>query len=123
MEYSFEIVGVSSVIAFLDGHFAQQFARLDSQDRPNGQLGAAYLGTSECTLDALIASVETMPLRQGWHLDRIVDSVIAFWLNNAEPVHRWRRRLEDAGTQSLLIARVADLEALRVEFEGLLGRD
>ncbi len=112
MEYSFEIVGVSPILAFLNYHFDQQVAR-----RPK----AAYLGAYHCTLDALIASVETLPLRQGWQLDRVVDTVVAFWLNNADQVQHWRRRLEDAGGQSLLIARVADLETLRLEFEDLLG--
>jgi hypothetical protein len=99
-------------LAFLNYHLEQQTVY-----RPK----AAYLAAYQCTLDALIESVETLPLRQGWQLDRVVDTVVAFWLNNADQVQHWRRRLADAGTQSLLIARVADLEALRLEFEDLLS--
>lgn len=110
MEYSFEIVGVSPVLSFFNHQLAAQ-----SQ-------GAEYLGAYHCTLDAFIDSIESVPQRRGWHLDRVVDSVIRFWLHNAEQVTHWKRRLEDAGSENLLVARVADLESLKVEFESLLHR-
>lgn len=111
MDYSFDIIGVSPVLAFFN--YQQEVQQMD---RP----GSEYLAAYRCTLDAFIESVEQLPQQRRWHLDRVVDCVIRFWLNNAEQVRHWKRRLEDAGAENLLIARVADLDALRAEFELLL---
>jgi hypothetical protein len=113
MDYSFEIVGVSPILSF----FTHQ---QEIQRQP--ERGAAYLGAYHCTLDAFIASVESIP-RRSWNMDRVVDSIINFWLNNAEQVHHWKRRLQDSGGQNLLVARVADLDSLKTEFEFLLGHE
>lgn len=109
MEYSFELIGVSSVLSF----FNQQQAMRQ-------RTGAEYLGAYACTLDAFIASVEDMPVQRQWNLDRVVDSVINFWLNNAEQISHWKERLNDAGAENLLVARVSDLDSLKAEFESLL---
>jgi hypothetical protein len=114
MEYTFEIVGVSSALSFFNH---QQ--EIQQKPRP----GAEYLGAYRCTLDAFIESIETVPLRREWRIDRVVDSVIGFWLNNAEQIYHWKKRLEEAGTENLLVARVADLDSLRMEFESLLGHN
>jgi hypothetical protein len=110
MEYSFEIVGVSPILTFFNH---QQ----ETQRQPHA--GAEYLGAYQCTLDAFLKSVESVPLRRDWQLDRVVDTVINFWLSHAEQVRHWKRRLEDAGAQNILVARVADLHSLRMEFESL----
>jgi hypothetical protein len=110
MKYSFDIVGVSPVLDFFNHQAVRQRC----------QTGAEYLGSHQCTLDAFITSVETMPLHRDWNLDRIVDSVITFWLNNAESIGHWKRRLSDAGSENLLVARVGDVESLKAEFESLL---
>lgn len=114
MEYSFEIVGIAPVLAFFNHQQVIQ---------QHHYLGAEYLGAYRCTLDAFIASIESMPMRHQWNLDRVVDTMIKFWLDNAEQVDHWKHRLKDAGPQNLLVARVADLDTLRVEFELLLGFD
>lgn len=112
MKYTFDLVGVSPVLSFFS--YEQEL-----QQQPLA--GAQYLGAYQCTLDAFIQSVETVPTRRGWHLDEVVDTVINFWLNNAEQVNHWKRRLEDAGSENLLVARLADLNALRIEFEFLFS--
>lgn len=114
MEYTFEIVGVSPVLSFFNHQLQTQADKLKQKKR------AAYFGAYHCTLDAFLESVESLPLRQNWNLDRVVDTVIDFWLNNAEQVNIWKRRLADAGSENLLVGRVADLEILRSEFEKLL---
>jgi plasmid maintenance system antidote protein VapI len=111
MEYSFELVGVSPVLSFFKHQQAVQRRQ---------HTGAEYLAAYRCTLDALIESVEEMPPRNNWNLDRVVDTVINFWLNNNEKVSHWKKRLEDAGSDNLLVARVADLDSLKIEFETLL---
>ena len=111
MKYSFDIIGVAPVISFFDQQYHRQSV----------SAGAEYLAAYQCTLDAFLASVEELPQRRNWNLDGLVDSVIQFWLHNEEAIDHWQQRLMDAGRENLLVARVADFEALRVEFEGLLG--
>ena len=87
------------------------------------QLGVEYLGTHKCTLDALLRSVETVPSMRGWDLDQVLDSVINFWMNNADRIRYWKARLNDAGSENLLVSRVADIHSLQAEFESLFGKD
>ncbi len=113
MQYTFEILGVSPVLHFF--HHQQ-----DILERSPHQ-GVEYVGTHKCTLDALLNCVETVPEKRGWNLDEVVDSVVSFWLNNSERVEHWRSRLNDAGHENLLVARVADLESLQTTFESIFG--
>ncbi|HEY9619842.1 MAG TPA: hypothetical protein V6C78_05710 [Crinalium sp.] len=114
MEYTFELVGVSPVLSFFS---YQQEIQTQKRDKR-----AQYLGSHQCTLDAFISAVEVAPLKRlEWNLDQVVDTVINFWLHNADQVRHWKRRLEDAGAENLLVARVADLNSLKTEFESLLG--
>lgn len=113
MRYAFNIVGISPVISFFN---YQQ----ENYQKASPQVGPEYIGTYRCTLDALLESIQPVPPRRGWNKDEIVDTVIHFWLNHAEQVRHWKRRLEDAGRENLLVARVGDIESLRVEFEFLL---
>ncbi|MBD1911038.1 MULTISPECIES: hypothetical protein [unclassified Leptolyngbya] len=113
MEYTFDFVGITPVLSFFNHQL--------NTSTPKKRQGAAYLASDRCTLDAFLESIETVPQERGWNLDRVVDSVIAFWLRNGEQVQHWKRRLEDAGSENLLVARVADFSALKAEFESLLG--
>lgn len=113
MKYTFEILGISPVLYF----FNQQQEII--QKTP--QLNVEYLGTNKCTLDALIECVEILP-NQDWDLERVADTVIEFWVNNSDSICYWKARLKDAGSENLLVARVADIKSLRAEFELLLGK-
>jgi plasmid maintenance system antidote protein VapI len=113
MDYTFELVGVSPILSFFN-------YQLDNQQKKQDK-GAAYLGAYRCTLDAFIETVETVPKDRGWNLDRAVDTVINFWLNHPEQINLWKKRLEDAGRENLIVARLADLSSLRSEFEALFG--
>ncbi|MBW4519994.1 MAG: hypothetical protein KME16_09895 [Scytolyngbya sp. HA4215-MV1] len=113
MHYIFEILGVSPILHF----FHHQQETLQKKAESNIQ----YLGTYQCTLDALIESVEALPAKQDWQLDHAIDTVIAFWLNNSDRVQHWKYRLADAGRESVLVSRLADLHSLQVEFEGLFN--
>lgn len=114
MPYTFEILGVSPIVYL----FNQQQEIAQKKPRPRVE----YLGTHKCTLDAVIQSVETVPLNRGWDLERVVDTVVDFWMSNADSIKYWQARLQDAGSESILMARVADLKSLRAEFESLLGK-
>lgn len=115
MDFTFGFIGVSPVLSF----FNHQYRSMQTPSRQ----GAEYLAAHQCTLDAFIESVEQVPSHRGWNLDHVVDSVINFWLNNADQVRHWKKRLDDAGSENLLVARVADVHSLRAEFESLLGPD
>ncbi len=115
MKYTFDIVGVSPVLYFF--HHQQQ-----KWQEPQHQ-GVEYLGTHTCTLDEFLASVEPVTVNWEWNLDQVVDTVVQFWLNNSETINYWKARLNDAGRDNLLVARVADMKALQGEFEALLGKN
>ena len=114
MEYTFEILGISPVLDFFN--YQHKF------NQKTLVTGIEYLGTYQCTLDAFLESVENVPPKQGWNMDRVVDTVISFWMNNSDSIRYWKDRLKDAGSENLLIGRVADVHSLRSELESLLGK-
>lgn len=109
MQYIFDLVGISPVISFFN--YQTDVSQADQ--------GAEYFGAYRCTLDAMLESVEPLPPKRGWDLDQVVDTVIHFWLHHAEEVQHWKSRLDDAGTENLLVARISDISSLKQEFEGL----
>ncbi|TAE53501.1 MAG: hypothetical protein EAZ76_16495 [Nostocales cyanobacterium] len=115
MNYTFDIVGVSPILHFF--HHQQE-----NLQKPQIQR-VEYLGTQICTLDAFLESVESVPENGNWHLDKVVDTVIEFWLHNAETIQYWKTRLRDAGKDNLLVGRLADIKSLQAEFESLLGKN
>jgi hypothetical protein len=110
--YTFDIVGVASILSF----FNQQQA----QERKPEKTGVAYISSYECNLDALIKSVEGGTFAPDWVKDDLVQSVLNFWLENSDSVKYWKRRLQDAGEGTVVVARVADDRALRQELELML---
>lgn len=115
MRYTFEFIGVTPTISFFNHQYNERYKK-------PSMAGAAYLASDRCTLDAFLSSVEDVPPKRGWDLDSVVDSVVTFWLNNGEKVRHWKTRLDAAGQENLLVARVADVKALKAEFESLLGQ-
>lgn len=113
MEYTFDLLGVSPILHFFNHQQQKQQQQLGT--------GAEYVASNRCTLDAFLESVEQVPQKRGWDLDRVVDTVIRYWMKNAETIGHWKRRLDDAGDENLLVARVADVKSLKAEFESLLG--
>ncbi|RCJ15886.1 hypothetical protein A6S26_06195 [Nostoc sp. ATCC 43529] len=114
MRYSFDIVGVSPLLQFFN-HQQQIW------QQPSRQ-GVEYLGMHTCTLDTFLKSVESVPPQRGWNMDRVVDTVIQFWVNNSDSIRYWKGCLTNAGKDNLLITRLADITALQAEFESLLDK-
>ncbi|GAX36342.1 hypothetical protein [Nodularia sp. NIES-3585] len=114
MKYTFDIVGISPTWQF----FSQQQQTIK---RPN-RGGVEYLSSHRCTLDALLETVEPLPVKFGWNTEQVRDTVVQFWLNNAESIRYWKVRLIDAGNENILVARLADITSLQAEFESLLGK-
>jgi len=112
MGFTFELLGVTPVLEF--------FHHQQAQSRRQSPTGVEYLGSYKCTLDAFIESVETVSPKHGWELDQAVDAVVGFWLSNVESIRYWKKRLDDAGKENLIVARFADLRSIRAEFEQML---
>ncbi len=115
MKYAFDIIGVSPVLHF----FNQQVQ--SSKNQPNQ--GVEYLGTHACTLDAFIETAESITPKMSWNNDEVVETVISFWMNNSDSIRYWKSRLQDAGKDNVIVARLADIKALQSEFELLLNQD
>jgi plasmid maintenance system antidote protein VapI len=115
MKYTFELLGISPVLDF--------FNHQEKFHQKNQSVGIEYLGSYQCSLDAFIESVENVSPKRGWEMDRVVDTVIQFWMNQSECIRYWKERLKDAGKENLLVARVADIQSLQAEFESLLGKN
>ncbi|PLZ95155.1 hypothetical protein CEN45_09485 [Fischerella thermalis CCMEE 5198] len=113
MKYTFDIVGVSQVLQFFN-HQQQNLHKPQHQ-------GVEYIATHTCTLDALLESVEPVPQKWNWDKDEVVSTVINFWMQNSDSIRYWKARLIDAGRDNLLVARIADIKALKKELEYLLG--
>ena len=113
MKYTFNIIGVSPIWQFFN-HQQQTITQPSQQ-------GIEYLSTHRCTLDALLERVEPLPVKWGWNNEQVRDTVVQFWLNNAESIRYWKVRLIDAGNESILVSRLADITSLQAEFESLLG--
>ena len=111
MRYTFELLGISPVL-----HFFNQQQKLQGEN----SLNVEYLGNRKCSLDVFLKSVETVSAHRSWRVDKVVETVINFWMNNADSIQYWSSRLEDAGEDSLLVARVGDISSLRQSFELLL---
>ncbi|MCL2929391.1 MAG: hypothetical protein O4861_23790 [Trichodesmium sp. St16_bin4-tuft] len=112
MQYTFELLGISPVL-----HFFNQQQKLQGEDN----LNVEYLGNRKCSLDLFLKSVETISSQRSWRPDKVVETVINFWMNNPDSVQYWNSRLKDAGEDNLLVARVGDIKSLRKSFELLLN--
>ncbi|ELS05524.1 hypothetical protein Xen7305DRAFT_00052700 [Xenococcus sp. PCC 7305] len=110
MSYSFEIIGVKPVLAFFN--YQQELEN-------DPQRSKAYIGSYCCTLDAFIESTKMIPQKPQWNWDEVVATMINFWLSHEDSVRQWKQELDNAHNENLIIARVANLEALRQEFEHL----
>ncbi len=112
MNYTFEILGVSPILHFFKH---QQQATGQGSPRP----AVAYVGVHTCTLDACLTSIETSLPPQGWDLESLLDEVVKFWMTHPDSIGHWKRRLQDAGEDSLLVTRVGTWSLMRWEFERL----
>jgi hypothetical protein len=111
MSFTFEIIDVAPILSFFD--YQQQIEQ-------NSNRSKAYLGSYQCTLDAFIQATTTIPKQPDWDWDRVVESIVNFWLKNEKSIRYWKEKLESASQESLIIGRVADFDRLRNELEFLI---
>ncbi len=110
MTYTFDIVGVTPIARFVQ--FQHQFAKQPNRSK-------TYLGSYECSLDGLINATKMIPQKPNWDWDQVLEEIIKFWVQSEAPIQHWKKQLQTVREESLLVARVANSEALRQEFETL----
>jgi hypothetical protein len=111
MHYTFDILGVTPVFTFFN--YQQEVEN-------NPRRSMAYLGSPECTLDGLIQATELIPDKPDWDWDAVVKTMVNFWLHHESNIQTWRREMASFSEATLLVARVANTQVLRQEFEALL---
>ena len=111
MKYTFEIIGVAPILTFFN--YQQKLEQNENRSK-------AYLGSYECSLDGFIESVNTVTRKPDWDWDDVIKSMVNFWLKNEEKVRYWQQQFKPVPTEEILMARVANIDALRFEFESLL---
>ncbi|MGK7954295.1 MAG: hypothetical protein AB4063_03375 [Crocosphaera sp.] len=112
MNYFFDIIGTTSVLTLFN--YQQQVEQKENR-------GTAYLGSHECSLDGFIESINTIPKKTDWDWDDVVGSIVNFWLKNEEQVRYWQSNFDPVDLDTVIVARVGEVEALRCEFESLLN--
>ena len=108
MTYSFEIVGVTPVLSFFNYQQELEINPLRSK---------TYLGSYRCTLDSFIESTKVIPQKPLWNWEEVMTTMVNFWLQQEDKIRHWKIELERSQEQTLLIARIANLESLRIELE------
>ncbi len=111
MSYTFDIINILPVLNFFDH---QQTV----EQTPHRSL--AYLGSYDCTLDGFIQSTELVYQKPDWDWDAVVSAMIEFWLNQEERVRHWKQVFHQSDEGHLIVARVANVNCLRREFEAML---
>ncbi|MDJ0599722.1 MAG: hypothetical protein QNJ37_12880 [Crocosphaera sp.] len=110
MNYCFDIIGTTSILTFFN--YQQKLEQ-------NRNRGKAYLGSYKCSLDGFIESVNAIPKKPDWNWDDVVGSIVSFWLKNEEQVRYWQNHFNPIDSETVIVARVGKIEALRSEFESL----
>ncbi|NEO84587.1 MAG: hypothetical protein F6J87_10090 [Spirulina sp. SIO3F2] len=111
MTYTFDILGIAPLLTVFE--YQQRVAQ-------NPHHSKAYLGSPECTLDGLIKSTDLLVPKPNWNWDEVIQRMVNFWLKHEERIHYWQGQLATVGQDNVLVARVANVEMLRNEFELLL---
>jgi hypothetical protein len=110
MSYTFDIIDIVPVLSFFD--YQQQ-----TEQNPNRS--KAYLGSYQCTLDAFIQATKMVQKKPDWDWDRVVESMVNFWLKNEHNIRYWQDKLESTDRENLIIGRVVNFDRLRTELEYL----
>jgi len=108
MSYTFDILGVAPVL---------QFFYHQEKIEKNPKRSKAYLGSYKCTLDAFMRSAEEIYAKPDWNWDKVMSTLVDFWLKYPDSIEYWKGELDKAGSENLIVARIANVEILRNELE------
>ncbi|MBV5260747.1 hypothetical protein FLX56_20230 [Synechococcus moorigangaii CMS01] len=111
MAYSFDLLGAIPLITFFN---------YQQQNEQDPQRPKAYLTVYRCTLDSFIDALEMIPKRPHWNWDEVVETIVHFWIKQEDVVRRCEQELPSHPEEPyLVVARIANLTALRRDFETL----
>ena len=111
MSYSFDVLGITPIFTFFN--YQQKVEQ-------NPQRSTAYLGSYHCSLEGFIQATEMIHQKTDWDWDDVVKQIIHFWLGHEENIQEWKKELTTIGQESLIVARVANIDGLRRDFEFLI---
>ncbi|MGK7906120.1 MAG: hypothetical protein AB4040_02685 [Synechococcus sp.] len=114
MNYSFELIGITPILDF--------FKHQHSHRVQANKFRAEYIGAYHCSLDRFLHHLQDVPIERKWDFDLLSQAVVDYWIASANSIQYWQSRLKDAGSSCLVVARVADTQALRNEFETMLTK-
>jgi len=87
---------------------------------PTGLIGPAFAGFRPFQLDQLLGwALDTAGCR-GWDLEAIQRTVLAAWLERAEAIDQWQRRLREAPADRRIVAGLGSQRDWQQRCEGLL---
>ena len=112
MSYNFEIIGITPVLTFFN--YQQQLENDPKRSK-------AYIGSYFCTLDAFIESTQMIHQKPEWNWDEVIKTMIDFWLSHEDAIRQLKQEFAHAHNDNLIVARVANVDALRQEFEHLFS--
>jgi hypothetical protein len=112
MSYTFDIIGVAPVL---------QFFYHQEKVEQNPKRSKAYLGSYQCTLDAFMRSAEEIYAKPDWNWDNVMSSIVNFWLQSPDAIQYWKTELDQAGSENLIVARIANVTVLRDELESIFN--
>ena len=85
-----------------------------------GLMGPAFAGFRPFQLDQLLGWALDTALCRGWDLDAIQATVLAAWLERAEAIDQWQRRLREAPADRRIVAGLGSQRDWQQRCEGLL---
>ena len=86
----------------------------------SGLIGPAFAGFRPFQLDQLLDwALDTAGCR-GWDLEAIQGTVVATWLERAEAIDQWQRRLREAPADRRIVAGLGSQRDWQQRCEGLL---
>ncbi len=112
MTYTFDIVGITPILTFFN--YQEEVENSPSRAK-------TYLPSYECSLDGFIKSTEIIPNKPDWNWDEVVETMVKFWLENEPTIKQWKSQLLSVTNDSFLVARVANFNLLRREFETIIN--
>jgi len=111
MTYSFDIVGITPILTFFN---YQQEVEISPQR------AKTYLPSYDCSLDGFLKSTEIIPHKPDWNCDEVMENMVKFWLENEPTIKQWKSQLQSVTNDSFIVARVANFNLLRREFETII---
>ena len=83
-------------------------------------IGPAFAGFRPFQLDHLLSWAQDTARCRGWDLEAIQSTVLAAWLERAEAIDQWQRRLREAPADRRIVAGLGSQRDWQQRCEGLL---